>query len=84
MIYKQIPLANMPINLILLPQAAEVVFVVVQPFKLIYDMGTDGQDAYFDQEGFSIGGSSYYYDTQYRYKEIPAMLKWLQEQKLTM
>lgn len=82
MIYTQIPLANLPINLILLPETTEVAFVVVQQFKLVYDMSTDGEDAYFDMEGFSIGTEEYEYNKPYKYKEIPSMLNWLVSQRL--
>lgn len=81
-LYGQIPISSMPINLVLLPASGEVVFVVVSQFDTVFDQSTDTIDAYFDMEGFSIGDSSYAYNTPYAYKELPDMLAWLQRQRV--
>jgi hypothetical protein len=83
--YTQIDIGrNFPVQLMLILETSKVAFVVVNSFKTIYDMSTDDVDAYFDMEGFSIGYNSYKYNTQYDYKNIPSMLKWLQKQKLIL
>lgn len=83
MVYKQIRIGEMPINLILLP-TREVAFVVVQSFHGVYCMETDSVPAMFDESGFTIGDNEYSYVTAYNVDELPEMKQWLIEQNLQL
>jgi hypothetical protein len=78
----QVPVGNMPINLILLGNAT-VAFVRVANFKALFNpCEHGGVDAEFYEADFSIGGEVFQYNTSYPYKEIPQMLQWLKSQNL--
>ena len=67
-----------PFNLICLENG----FIALTPnqhFKCMID-----GDTKLDMEGFSIGDTSYEYNTAYDYKSIPAMLVWLKSLSLEM
>lgn len=90
----QLPLGNLPINLVLAGDRnqGKVAFVKVQPFtNAILDLDPRGNiDAAFYQNDFVLFGGDddgetveeFVYNMLYNYKEIPAMLKWLQRQNL--
>lgn len=81
MLQVQIPIGQMPINLILLSDGT-VVFIKVATFGVIFDQKLDGVSAIFEDDHFTLAESEFYYNTIYRYKEIPEMLQWLQQQNL--
>lgn len=86
----QIPLGGLPVNLVLVgnKEDGQVVFVKVVPeFKAIIDFSGD-VEATFMNDGFWLGLDMentewYNYNMLYRYKEIPYMLQWLQQQNLS-
>lgn len=81
----QIPIGNLPVQLVLLwnRQEGGVVFVKSAPVGLIVENHERGKvSAIFDEEGFSIGDEDFSYNTIYNYKSIPLMLEWLQQQNL--
>ena len=90
----QIPLGRLPINLVLVGNkvSAEVVFVkVADRVLLVVDQpeSKDAIGAVFSEENFAffeewVGGAieCFEYTVVYDYKEIPLMLKWLQQQNL--
>lgn len=81
----QIKLGSLPISLVLISDGS-VAFVKSCNFKAICDSGDDdGKQivAIFDNEGFQLGNTdNFCYNVAYRYKEIPDMLKYLQQQNL--
>lgn len=78
----QVPVGNMPINLILLGNAT-VAFVRVANFKALFDQSeSGGVNAEFYESDFSVGGEVFQYNTAYPYKEIPQILQWLKAQNL--
>lgn len=83
----QVPLAGLPVNLVLLSNGT-LAFVRVAEFVGIYDQRAFGQDvdAMFGRDDFAFihdeGYDEFAYNTAYNYKEIPSMLKWLQQQNL--
>lgn len=89
----QIPLGGLPINLVLIGNKLEgrVAFVKVRPVGTIFDEPEEktALHAVFNDDNFAIyvqqvGGEiePFEYDTVYDYKNIPLMLRWLQQQKL--
>lgn len=94
MIYQcQIPLGGLPINLLLVGNKDEgkVVFVKIAPVSCIYENASKDevsamfQDTCFQfKTGDSVFDNSnvFNYNTMYDYKEIPLMLRWLQQQNL--
>lgn len=80
----QIPIGSLPINLVLVgnKEVAGVVFVKVSSFGVIFDMHNDGIQAIFHEDCFTLGGEEFDYEVMYEYKNIPNMLKWLQQQNL--
>jgi len=84
MIYQvQIPIGNLPINLVLLSDGT-LVFVRVAKFGCIIDQAPEGGvGAVFYDDHFLVENEEFWYNTVYRYKEKPNMLKWLQAQNLT-
>lgn len=75
---------NFPFHLVLIINGT-VAFEVFRHFKLIQDNLQGGKvRGVYDMEGFSLDGEPFMYNTQYSYKEIPVLLKWLQEQALDM
>lgn len=77
----QVPICGLPVHLILLSDGT-LVFIRVAKVGVIFDMPEDGLDAILTDDGFSIAGEDFWYNTIYKYKEIPNMLTWLQQQKL--
>jgi hypothetical protein len=77
----QIPLGQLPVNLVLLSNGC-VVFIKVASFDVIFDQAPEGVDAVFMDDHFIIDGEEHSYNTMYEYKHIPGMLKWLQQQNL--
>lgn len=79
----QIPIGNnFPVNLVLLSNGT-LVFVRVANVGVLVDQAPkDGVEALFTDNGFTIGNEELWYNTIYRYKEKPEMLKWLQQQNL--
>lgn len=90
MIYQaQVPLGGLPVNLMLVgnQEYGKVVFVRVAPVGVILDhQPHTAVSAWFDDEGFTLfsweGGEDFKYNLMYDYKEIPLMLRWLQQQNL--
>lgn len=85
----QVPLGSLPINLVLVGnrEQGRVVFVKVAPVGVIVENEVrDKVSAWFDEEGFTLfdqgTGETFNYNTLYEYKEIPLMLRWLQQQQL--
>lgn len=90
----QYPLGGLPVNLVLVgnPVRGRVVFVTAaDKFKSVIDQpeGENAIGGVFSDEGFAlfeewVGGAieTFDYNTIYDYKEIPLMLKWLQQQNL--
>lgn len=85
----QIPLGGLPVHLVLVGDNTQgrVVFVKVAPVGLIFDQRERSLvSAWFDESGFTLfdqhESADYQYDTMYEYKELPLMLKWLQQQNL--
>lgn len=85
----QVPIGSLPINLVLVGNKFRggVVFVKVAPFRTIIDQAENGQiAAVFTQQDFTLlsddAADSFEYNTVYEYKDIPVMLRWLQQQKL--
>lgn len=85
----QVPIGNLPVHLVLVgnKERGRVAFVRVQPFKTVVDQGpAGGVDATFFQECFHLGYADleeqFEYETVYDYKDIPLMLRWLQQQNL--
>lgn len=83
MIYQcQIPIGSLPVHLVLISDGT-LVFVRVAKFGVIFDQAPDqGVGAVFSEDGFTIDGEEFWYNTIYNYKEKPNMLKWLQQQNL--
>lgn len=79
----QIPLAGLPITLVLI-STAQIAFVPVQKFKPIFDIPekTDGINAAFFEDHFKIDDQPFQYNVAYQYKEIKPMLLWLINQNL--
>jgi hypothetical protein len=78
----QIPIGNLPINLILWADS-EIEFIRAPKFKTIIDQKLDGVSAIFDTESFSIGNyPDLVYNVKYNYKEMKDILLWLQQQNL--
>jgi hypothetical protein len=77
----QIPIGQLPINLVLLSDGT-LVFIKVANFGVIFDHKLGGVDAIFHEDSFTINGTDYFYNTIYAYKEIPEMLQWLAQQNL--
>jgi hypothetical protein len=78
---------TLPVSLVLLTNGKEgrVVFVKTGKFDTIIDLPEDGGiGAIFDMDGFGIGEEEYDYNVSYPYKDIPDMLKWLQQQQMVM
>ena len=94
MFQAQIPIGNLPVQLVLVGSkgSGRVVFVRVAPFKVIFDTTEDGKfirAAFYDDvfHIFDNGGGYeevFSYNTIYDYKEIPVMLDWLQKQNLML
>lgn len=94
MIYQcQIPLGGLPVNLVLVGNKEEgkVVFVKVARVGCVYDYSWQDQVSALFQDTcfqFKTGDSEFdnselfNYDTIYDYKNIPLMLRWLQQQNL--
>lgn len=82
----QVPLGGLPVNLVLVgnKEDGKVVFVVVGGPTGIYDTGE--VQALFEQRGFTLffenDVQEFDYNIIYSYKEIPLMLRWLQQQNL--
>lgn len=82
----QLPLGNLPFHLVLISDGT-VAFVLHQHFKLIHDDHPKDSGkvvGIYDTQGFSLNGEAFLYSTKYAYKEMPTLLKWLQEQELEM
>lgn len=86
----QVPIGNLPVNLILVGNKFEagIVFVKVAPIhKTIIDhaklkevsAGFTDHTIYLHDDEVE---EQFDYDTIYNYKEIPLMLRWLQQQNL--
>jgi len=89
MMYAQIPIGGLPINLVLLPHIASVAFVKVRSFGAMFDLDYEKKgnvEALFFSDDFSLRSKDeeqdFCYNTAYDYKNIPIMLGWLQQQKL--
>jgi hypothetical protein len=87
----QVPIGSLPVNLVLVGNKEEgkVAFVKVAPVGLILENVQQGKEvaAMFAEDEFCISNTDmetevFNYDTIYDYKNIPLMLKWLQQQKL--
>lgn len=76
---------NFPIGLILLSNGT-LTFVKTSVVGVLYDQPGDKEAVHgiFTEEGFSLNDESFSYKVLYAYKEIPVMLRWLQQQKLIM
>lgn len=90
MIYQvQIPIGNMPINLVLVGNQTHgsLVYIRVSSFAPIFDQGGIGDvSGYFDNESFAFTKGNemkeFFYNTVYEYKKVPLMLQWLKQQRL--
>lgn len=89
MFQAQIRLGSLPVNLVLVGDRTygEVVFVKVAPVGITMDqVPRDEVSAWFDEDGFTFfdqhAAEDLHYDTLYDYKNIPLMLRWLQQQNL--
>lgn len=91
MFQTQIPIGSLPINLVLVGDKTQgrVVFVKVAPVGLILENIDRGKEtaAMFTEDEFCISNTDmqtdvFKYNVIYDYKNIPLMLKWLQEQNL--
>lgn len=81
----QVMIAGMPLVLVCdIYNGGRVAFCRTAEFKTIFCLESEAPAATFDDEGFSIGGEDFSYDTLYQYKQIPAMLEWLKHQRLQM
>jgi hypothetical protein len=79
----QVPIGNMPVNLVLL-STGTLAFIRVATVGVIIDLNPDGSvGALFSDENFIIGGEEFEYNELYHYKEKPSMLQWLKTQNLT-
>lgn len=80
----QVQIAGMPLLLVCdIYNGGRVAFVRTAEFKTIFCFENgETPAATFDDEGFSIGGEDFVYNTLYSYKEIPVMLAWLKRQNL--
>ena len=79
-----IKLGSLPINLVLISNGS-VAFVKAGNFTTIFDFPEDKNDveAIFSYSDFCIGNAEgLCYNVAYKYKEIPDMLAWLQQQNL--
>ena len=82
----QVPLGNLPVNLVLIGnrEQASVAFVRFQS-GTVFDQSDDVSAGFFDENFllFRNGtNESFEYNTAYDYKNIPAMLQWLKQQNL--
>jgi hypothetical protein len=75
----QVPLGNLPVQLILL-QDGTLVFIRVSHVGYILDQGE--VSATFTDEGFIVGNLELWYNTIYSYKDKPELLQWLKQQQL--
>ena len=85
----QVPLGGLPIHLVVVgtQEQGSVVFVPIRQVGVICDYQTrENVSAWFDNDGFTLydqaGGEDFAYNTVYDYKNIPLMLRWLQQQNL--
>jgi hypothetical protein len=89
----QVPLGTLPINLVLIGNQTygRLVFVQVRPLiGAVFDLDEhDNIHAAFYEDRFEFFGTAdgdgdevFEYDTIYDYKNIPLMLRWLQQQNL--
>lgn len=86
----QVPLGNLPVHLVLVGNKARgrVAFVKVAPVGLILESVVAGKvGAMFTEDDFSLSSDdgnveAFDYNKVYDYKEIPLMLRWLQQQRL--
>jgi len=78
----QVPIGNLPVQLVLLSDGT-LVFVRVANISCIIDQAPEGGvGAVFYDDHFLVGNEELWYNTIYRYKDKPDMLKWLQQQTL--
>lgn len=89
--YVQIPVGNMPINLVMFKETRTIAFVRVANFEALLDQPEDGNrvGAFFYPEGFSLFQGDgvpvdFDYNTHYPYYQIPLMKGWLQQQNLQL
>jgi hypothetical protein len=89
--YLQIPIGNMPINLVLFSENRTVAFVKVANFEALLDQPEDGTyvGAFFYPEGFSLFRSEaesedFDYNVRYPYYQMPLMKGWLMQQNLQL
>lgn len=89
----QINIAGTPIGVVLVGNRTQGEIVII---KLLNIIGTffdqpeaeDGIDAVFDDDSFGLKEKSeldyeeFAYNTRYQYKDIPKLLRWLQQQNL--
>jgi len=81
-----VSIAGLPLQLVLISDGT-VAFVLTAYGRCVIDQPEDASQvsAMFDESGFSIGVESQLaYNVAYRYKEIPCMLAWLKQERLSL
>lgn len=85
----QVPIGNLPVNLVLVgnKEVGRVAFVQIRTVGVIVETFEEGKvAATFFNDCFHLRDGEveedFDYDTVYAYKEIPLMLRWLQQQNL--
>ena len=76
----QIPIGNLPIQLVCLETGAVAFVPVVPSFPVFFDIGEP--EALIDKEGLHIGEDSFAFNTAYVYKQYPSLVQWLKRQNL--
>lgn len=76
---------SFPVSLILVSDG-RLAFVKTSRVGVLFDQPESEEDVrgVFTEDSFSLSDENFSYQVLYAYKDIPAMLRWLQQQKLIM
>ena len=77
----QMPINNLPLSLVLVSNGT-IGIVPRGNFPVIYDQPSQGIHAIITPEKMIVGTTEVKYNTSLKYKEMPELLEWLQQQDL--
>ena len=77
----QMPINNLPLSLVLVSNGT-IGIVPRGNFPVIYDQPSQGIHAIITPEKMIVGTTEVKYNTSLKYKEMPELLEWLQNQSL--
>lgn len=77
-----IRISSLPIGIVCCSDGS-VGFIPLAQFKSIFE-SYEEYSAYYSLENFNVNGSTFEYNTRYKYKEIPTLLVWLKAQNMLM